>query len=210
MARIYGQLKTDVSGYLAGAVPTATIPTLIQLCEDRISTDIETLRQEKTLEGQLAAMDGDIVPLPNDFLSQRDFSLNTNDIQRLDYLTPEVFYEEGGGNQPVGRPFAYTIIGTNLILSPPPDAQYDYRLSYFGVFDRFTDDADTNWLLENHYGLYLYGSLAESAPYLGNDPRTLLWATMYDERKDAVNQLERKARFPTGDRTRRANGVAVY
>lgn len=38
----------------------------------------------------------------------------------------------------------------------------------------------TNWILTNHPDVYLFGALAEAAPYLGNDERTALWQTKYE------------------------------
>jgi hypothetical protein len=44
----------------------------------------------------------------------------------------------------------------------------------------------TNWLLTSHPDIYLYASLLESAPYLKDDARVVLWQTEYDKRADTV------------------------
>ena len=40
--------------------------------------------------------------------------------------------------------------------------------------------ANTNWILQNHPDLYLYGSLSEASPYIGNDERIQVWKTLYE------------------------------
>ena len=37
----------------------------------------------------------------------------------------------------------------------------------------------TNWILTNHPDLYLYASLSEAAPYLGQDDRLAVWKNLY-------------------------------
>lgn len=46
----------------------------------------------------------------------------------------------------------------------------------------------TNWVLLSHPDVYLYGSLAESAPYVGEDARTPLWQAKYES---ALQEIRR-------------------
>lgn len=43
-----------------------------------------------------------------------------------------------------------------------------------------TSSNTTNWILTNHPDLYLYASLSEAAPYLGQDDRLQTWRTLYE------------------------------
>ena len=43
-----------------------------------------------------------------------------------------------------------------------------------------SDGNTTNWVLTNHPDVYLFGALAESAPYLGDDQRVLVWQGKYE------------------------------
>lgn len=43
-----------------------------------------------------------------------------------------------------------------------------------------TSSNTTNWILTNHPDLYLYASLSEAAPYLGQDDRLQVWRTLYE------------------------------
>jgi len=46
--------------------------------------------------------------------------------------------------------------------------------------DSLSDSNTTNWVLTNHPDVYLFGALSESAPYLGQDERAVLWQAKYD------------------------------
>lgn len=46
--------------------------------------------------------------------------------------------------------------------------------------------APTNWLLTSHPDIYLYGALVEAAPYLGDDPRVVVWEAQLERR---LNEL---------------------
>jgi len=57
----------------------------------------------------------------------------------------------------------------------------------------------TNWMLTNHPDVYLFGSLVEAIPYIGNDERIPLWQAKYDaallevRRPDADTSLDNYA-----------------
>jgi hypothetical protein len=49
-------------------------------------------------------------------------------------------------------------------------------------------DGDTNWILANAPSIYLYATLIESAPFLGDDPKLGMWASMLNSSIAAVNR----------------------
>jgi len=60
------------------------------------------------------------------------------------------------------------------------------KLSEAKLFRKFdgvsalSNASSTNWILQNHPDLYLYGSLSEASPYLGADERIQVWRTLYE------------------------------
>jgi len=75
-----------------------------------------------------------------------------------------------------------------LLLAPTPDGSYTAQFWYKAGIAVLSDTNTTNWLLTNYPNLYLYAALLESAPYLRDDERILLWQGMYD---DGVNRLRK-------------------
>lgn len=55
----------------------------------------------------------------------------------------------------------------------------------------------TNWLLTAHPDIYLYGTLLESAPYLKDDARVIVWQTEYDKRIVTVRNPTTSGGFTT-------------
>ena len=171
------------------------------LAEDRIyneldSPDIETVA---TL-----TIDAQTVALPSDFLEQRSHYIDVADpIQRVQFAPPERFrdYDQG---QASGFPSFYTIEGGNLLFSPPPDGTYTGKWTYLARNPRLVDDTDTNEILQNYAGLYLYGSLIEANGFTGNDPRAMTWATFYDDAMEKAQKLARRKRFPKGEKQARS------
>jgi hypothetical protein len=104
----------------------------------------------------------------------------------LEYISPSEFsqYE----NQP-GNPQYYTIV--NNAIKTAPNGGLDYIHDYYKRFDALATTS-TNALLTNAPNVYLYGTLLEAAPYLGNDPRIATWQQLFAEAVAGVNKSERK------------------
>lgn len=117
------------------------------------------------------------MPLPSNYLSMREIYLDTNPRDYLDYVVPDEMnrlYPWSMGQKPV----AYTVEGDAIRFGPPPDATYYCFVEYYKKFPALAT-ATTNWLMTNAPGVYLYGTLLESAPFIGQDSRLPLWHGMY-------------------------------
>lgn len=147
------------------------------------------------------------VPLPSRFVAVRRMYLD-GDEKRLEYMAPNIFWTRAGANQ-TGRPKFFTIEGEHIVFAPRPDASYYSKLLYYRRFAALSADSDTNWILTNARGLLLYATLVEASPYIGNDPRTLTWAAMYDSLIESVNDADRKDRAPLGARVPFSDAMVV-
>ena len=89
-----------------------------------------------------------------------------------------------GGSSTSGRPNVYTILGDNFRFAPTPDTTYTATINYYKAIDALSDSATTNYILTNHPGIYLYGSLYHAANFLGGiDPSKLQnWSQLYANR----------------------------
>jgi hypothetical protein len=93
-----------------------------------------------------------------------------------------------------GFPMGYVAVnGTlQLIGGGGSDA---YRLLYQQTIPALSDSATQNWLILREPGLYLYQSLAHSAPYLKDDQRLLTWAQMAKAIRDGMKEEDDMIRY---------------
>lgn len=207
--RDYAQLQVDILRYLSNQIDSSSVPGLVALAEDRIADDIEVNDQEVTVQ-----LDTSQTPttVPADTLYPRAIYLDVSDNrQRVDYLSPSAYYAKDPNelNLNPDVPRWFTVEGRTLVWTPIPDSTINANYVYVARYSRLQNDADTNWVLENKYGLYLYGALIEAEPYIANDPRMATWVTMYENAADTVNKSARRQRFPRGQKTMVARSVNV-
>ena len=91
------------------------------------------------------------------------------------------------------RPRVYTIESDNeteaLRFGPAPDTSYTGYLSYYKSFGALSDTNTSNYILNKHPGIYLYGSLYHAANFLGgiNPQQVQTWQQMF---ATAMERLE--------------------
>jgi len=121
--------------------------------------------------------------------------LNTNPITPLLYVTPEQLLEDSMSYSSAGQPMFFTTIGQQFEVLPQPDGSYDAELLYYSKLTPLSDAAPTNWLLTESPDIYLYGTLAQSAPYLKEDERTAIWTSLYEKMVEDMRIADERARI---------------
>lgn len=114
--------------------------------------------------------------LPAGFLEARAVALATSPVTDLDFIALKQLNRFGVGSQ-TAKPKVYTFQGDTLRFGPTPDAAYGVSLAYYKKFDALSVTPG-NWLLTNAPGVYLYAALLEAQPFLMNDARLAVWASM--------------------------------
>ena len=189
----FGELKTAVANWLERDDLTSRIPEFISMAEDRIAKDIRIRIRAMETSSDLS-ISAQTVALPTGFIKARRFYLDGTPLVRMEFLPPEEFWIRHLATQ-TSKPNFFTIEGENIVLGPAPDTTYTGKLLYYQRFTAFSADVDTNTLLTEARGIYLYASLLEAAPFLEDDPRTLTWATMYDDLADNIQKADREDRY---------------
>ena len=187
----YSELKTAVANWLDRSDLTTYIPDYITMAEAAIGRDLR-IRQ---MEGRkTASISTEYVDIPTDFIEARNIQLNTTEQKRLKYVTPEQM-DQFHPEQTTGEPKYYTIIGTEFQFKPIPDTSYTVEIAYYARFAALSGANDTNWLLTNMPEIYLYASLVQASPFLRDDDRVPLFATLYQSAVDSVNKQDKTARY---------------
>ena len=86
-----------------------------------------------------------------------------------------------------GRPKFFGVVGGQFRLVPTPDTNYATELTYYAKLSKLSASVATNFILSASPDIYLYGALLQAAPYLQDDNRISVWATLYER---ALNDLQ--------------------
>lgn len=208
MAQItdYDSLQANIAEYLKRTDLTDKIKTFIQLAEARIFSEPKfNLRILETRVTQDTVADQKYYTLPTDFKSIKHIkiTLDTTRVRVLQRLPVERFDRVYGNDESLvdildGNVEAYAMFADEFALGPTPKTVLEMEIFYNAKWAELSDAAPTNWLITNQPDLYLYGSLAESAPYLVDDTRLATWAALYKESKERIVEQDRKDRIADG------------
>ena len=190
----YANLKTNIADYLARQDLTDKIPMFISLAEKRLNRD---LRLRQTLQQSTYSMDsGFTVPTPADFLEMQDIHLDANPIIPLTFQTVSQFYRRNGGSNAQGVPVNYTLVADNFVLAPQPTGSSVVNITYYKIPQVLSDTNPSNEYLDVCPDLLLYASLAESAPFLMDDPRLATWDSLYQTGLASITKSDQDSIYP--------------
>jgi hypothetical protein len=196
----YAGLQTAIANWLMRTDLTDVIPDFIALCESRIARTLRVAQMEQTSYAYL--IDGS-VQLPVDFIEARRIIGAGAYDRPLEYASPGFGGDEYSGWY-AGSPRQYTIVG-NILTTYPNGGDGQVTMIYYAKPPALSDDVTSNWLLLKAPELYLYGSLMESAPYLGDDQRIQVWGAMFEKALMDLQAIDERSRY--GNSVTRLRGV---
>ena len=174
----YTELQASVAGYLGRSDLTTEIPDFIRFAELRLGRELRTRPMLNSATAPTVANDARTA-LPTDFLEIRDLFIQGTPRRPLTYMSPSAFSREARADI-VGLPVFYTILASEFQYAPIPDAIYTLEILYYAKPTFLSSSNASNVFLANYPDALLYASLIEAEPYLINDARSQLWATLYD------------------------------
>lgn len=203
------QLKTSVDAWLIRddvAVTGSDFAQILLNAESEISRAYRLVVQEATVTLNFTGRSAD---LPADFLEVRNPFIDDN-VRRFEYQTPQAirensawengrvgsFYTLEGGGKDVGSVgddrVQMTIAGPASASSP-----LDVDVNYWRKIPALVNDPDTNWLLQNHFDVYLFETLYQAAIYIQETEMAKGYYLMLDNPVEVPGQ-------PLGIRQRQA------
>ena len=187
----YSELKTSIAGWLnrEDADTIAKIPDFIALAEAKISRDVRHWRQEKRVTTNLNEQ---YENLPNDWLGMIQMQLTQGG--KLQAISANELQNRKQLNRVAGKPQFYRLTANQLELYPIPNVAYEASMQYYARVPALSDQETFNWVLIEYPDIYLYGSLIHAAPYLIDDQRINVWASLYQSAIDTLNQDDTKSR----------------
>jgi hypothetical protein len=190
----YSELKSAISDFLNRDDLASVVPTFISLAEAGFNRDLRHWRSQRRVS---TTCDEQYEDLPNDFISAKFLAIDTaNGTKTLELASQaEISRRNLQSMNATGEPVVYTINSGEIEFVPAPDDAYPLTMVYYASLPPLSDTDTTNWVLELYPDLYLYGALLHSAPYLADDARVQVWASLYQSALDSVNRESNKAMY---------------
>lgn len=190
MIEKYGQLKSAIANWLARNDLENQIEDFIWLAESRINKDLFCPEMYKTKITKISNPSPDIstqctILVPDNLIKLKSISYidinrskvkllpcNENVINNYSFNFPKYFERRG----------SYFAIFPNADFS-----NFDFVIDFYERIPSLSKTNTTNWLLEQSPEIYLYASLLEACPYLGEDSRVNMWLSAYNIGVSALN-----------------------
>lgn len=168
---------------------TTTLDLIIGLAEQRIYRDLRASTMYTT--ATLTTVTGNELALPTSLLALDRVSIGGDQVEVTDLWRVEELINGGAS---ASDPTYCAQRGDNLIFFPAVADSTSITLSYYA---RPTDvSAGINTTVTRYPEVFLYASVAESAPFLGEDNRVGLWEQKY---ANALAQATKDERWRTYD-----------
>ena len=154
-----------------------------------------SIRHYKMVERSSGALDSQYSSVPADWLETIRFSITDNNTSKVEQTTvSDLMDKRAVGLNQTGLPKFYAHVGETFELYPTPDQTYTIELLYYQKIPALSGSQTTNWLLGDAPDAYLYGSLLQAAPYLGEDERVNVWSNLYTAAVTSLNAVNEKTR----------------
>ena len=195
----YNSLKNQIIAYTNRneAAFVDNIPYLIEQAMSRIYSEAKTLGFQITINGVMT--EGiPFIEKPPDYKMTINLQYvnNANYIFLLDrsyefcvsywpnvavrsapiFYSPDLDVPQNNGAKPL------------IYISPTPDANYPYKLTYLSFPPVFNEQKSQNFLTDKYPNLLVYACLKEAIPFLKSDERTALFDSLYKEALQDVNR----------------------
>lgn len=166
------------------------IPGFIEMAERRLNRILVTPEREIDATATIAAT----LPLPSDFYQLVSIWLNVNPRVPLEQVTPQELRARYS-SQATGQPAVFAISAGMFKFGPAPDGDYTLDYTYIRDIPLLGVNTPSNWLLESHPDIYLYGALVQAEAFLNNDERVPLWRAALDEALAELTDAGNRKRY---------------
>jgi hypothetical protein len=197
----YDTLTSLVQQYLErkDAAVIAFIPTAIMLAEFEIAENIKTLGQMLVANSNMS-IGSPVIQKPARWRKTVSMTLTTATggtqpilLRKLEYLKqywPNVSTTD--------TPLFYADYDyDNWYVAPTPSAAFAFQTLCYTRLQPLASDNQTNWLTQNAPNVMLFGTLKQTAPFLKDDARLVVWSQLFDT---ALAALKTEDQLRIGDR----------
>lgn len=191
-------LSSDVTAF-EGTTIDSMIKRAVDKSTIRIQRDIASRGGNKNMEvvttSLVFAPGVEYLDFPADFVGHRSFIITSNPIAVLEFVDPTTLRTQYP-DAITAKPQKFTIVGKRRAYARPvADTAYTTELIYYQAIPTLSADADTNWIIDEHWDLYESAAMFELSIALENDERLQFWKGNYDQRMDDLMGDDRNVRW---------------
>lgn len=188
----YSQLQASIADFLNREDLTAQIPDFITLAEAQFQRDIKHWKMEKRAEVTLTDR---YTALPVDYLRPQRLYITGGNKPLIPISQDEMQIKRGrSGDSGGDDPAYYCITAGEIEIYPSPSGGV-LEMFYIGKIPALSDSNVQNWLLSTAPDIYLYGALSQTAPFLKDDERLVVWSTLYGAAVTRLNGQSEDAKY---------------
>ena len=184
----YSNLKTTIANYLNRSDLTAYLGDFITLTEARLNRELRVREMVNTDTSITTVAGTQSYSLPTRYLEATTAIFQSDPYCTLRFISNSDFYNKYNASQSRGKPTYFTIVGSNILLGVAPNSATTLQINYYKSLTALSDSNASNDILTNYPELYLYGALAESAPFIMQDERINTWGNLYKEALKNANE----------------------
>lgn len=166
------------------------IPTFIGNTEGHLNRTLRTPEMEMVAE--VTAVGGGFT-LPLDCLQVRGLSARGRPLRNTSPGALAGTYRAHDGAYRAGPALAFALTGRQVQVAPLSDAPL--TLSYWQRIPALTLTQPTNWLLDNHADIYLFGALFHAETYTPNPEAAAYWSALFDAAVGTLQDAGSRARW---------------
>jgi len=199
----YTELQTAITNWIDRDDLVARIPEFIALAEAKIN---RTLRiQSMEVLDEAFIINAGTETLPTGFKAAKRFYIDASPRRDLKYLPSSRLNSTDLAANAAGQPFYFTYEGDSFRFRPEPNSSFTAVLLYWKAFDPLST-TPTNDLLTNSPDVYLYGALAEAAPFLVDNELMATYVALFNQSLQSVQDEDDRNRVSGSELTPRARG----
>lgn len=189
----YAELQTAITDFLDRDDLASVVPTFISLAEADMSRRVRHWQMETRTT---LSISGQFTAIPADWVETIRLYVTTGGTAPIELVSrAEMMEFREAREDTAGRPEFYTMSAGQFEVAPTPDGTYAADLLYISKIPALSVSNTSNWLLSTAPDAYLYGALVHSAPYLQDDARTAVWASLYQSAVDSLNTASSEAKY---------------
>lgn len=171
----FTELKTNIADWLNRTDLTSVIPTFITLAEARLNRQLRTTNQYTRAD---ISTSDQYLSMPSDFLEMRHIRITSPKERDLVEIAAHSINEYTDSNFIASLADSYPryyVYGNALRIIPTPSQSITYEMFYYAKVPALSSSNASNWVSTSHPDAYLYYSLLQASPYLGEDERITIW-----------------------------------
>lgn len=181
-----GDLKQAVQDFMDRTDITGNAADFVTLAEARLNRELSALEVDTTLTGVVDSA----------FISLSGLGVETPlELFMSEYSREWPLLKLSDGDFPLvspsGKPSIWSYVNDQIMFDRPLSAAYSFRLHHTVRFS-LADDADTNWLLQNHPDVYLSAVITWGATFVADDATRQRFGGPLQTFISSVNQDQRK------------------